>query len=78
MCNCDSCKLSRRVTELREYLVRTGAASVAHVETLDTLYSEYVHDGIDHEWLQAVVDNKWPTSEQHMLKMGWVRIKEEE
>lgn len=78
MCNCERCNLSRKVTALREHLVRSGASSVEHIETLDQLYSEYVHDSMDHEWLQAVVDNKWPSSGGYMKTKGWFREEEKE
>lgn len=71
MCECESCKLYLRVCSVREYLRSQGQDEL--LETLEELYSAYVHDGIDHEWLSAVVDNKWPSAEGHMKSKGWVR-----
>lgn len=71
MCDCESCKLGSRVTALRDYLVDQGQED--HLETIDDLYSENVHDRLDHDWLKAVVDNNWPSAEAYMKSKGWVR-----
>lgn len=71
MCDCKKCKLGRQVTALRDMLVDTN--SWPHVKTLDDLYSEYVHDSMDHDHLKAIVDNNWPSAEAYMKSKGWVR-----
>ncbi|QEG12341.1 hypothetical protein [Enterobacter phage vB_ExiM_F5M1E] len=76
MCDCESCKLGRRVTALRDYLVDQGQED--HLETINDLYSEHVHDGLDHDWLKAVVDNNWPSAEAYMKSKGWVREQKEQ
>ncbi|UTC25468.1 hypothetical protein P7_278 [Pectobacterium phage vB_PcaM_P7_Pc] len=71
MCDCERCKLGRRVKALLERLIETDSGR--HVETLDDLYSEYVHDSMDHDHLKAIVDNQWPSAEAYMKSKGWVR-----
>ena len=73
MCECESCKMGRSVADLRAYMTQGGVVSNIYVKTLDALYSAYVHEGMDHDWLKAVVDNNWPSSEAYMKSKGWVR-----
>lgn len=69
-CSCSSCKLGARVSALRLYLADQGEDD--HLETLDDLYSKYIHEGIDFGHLQAIVDKQWPDYAEHMKVKGWV------
>lgn len=73
MCECESCKMGRKVADLRAYMTQGGVVSNMYVKTLDELYSAYVHEGIDHDHLKAIVDNNWPSAEAYMKSKGWVR-----
>lgn len=76
MCDCEQCKLSRKVQSIRELLINLGQSE--QLANLDDLYSQYVHDSLDHDWLKAVVDNQWPSAESVMKGYGWVReVKDE-
>lgn len=72
MCDCEECQRGRRVTALREFLMKHSPESDL-LEGLDELYSTYVHDSEDHGVLKAIVDNQWPSAEGYMKAKGWVR-----
>lgn len=74
MCDCKECLRSRRVTKIRDYLRETGRHDL--LDSLDDLYSAYVHDGEDHGVLRAIVDVQWPSAEAYMKTKGWVRDRE--
>ncbi len=72
-CECEACNMGKRVKDLREFLDERFPDSLPHVQTLDDLYSQFVHDSLDHDVLKAIVDNQWPSAEAYMNSKGWVR-----
>ncbi|WWT49309.1 hypothetical protein [Escherichia phage vB_EcoM-LTH01] len=73
MCECDNCKLGKRIGDVREYLKDRPDL----VDTLDELYSEYIHVSTDLEWLENVVNKRWPNYQGCMKAYGWVEDKKE-
>lgn len=74
-CNCDSCKESRKFEAVISHLDKTG--EFVHAQFLQTLYSNYVHQSMDLEYMNLIRDNKWPSAEEIMAAYGWYRKDEE-
>lgn len=71
MCECEECKRSKRVGEIKSFLEAHDQKEL--VGHLEELYDTYAHDSMDHDMLKAVVENKWPSAEKRMRNWGWVR-----
>lgn len=65
-CNCDLCKMIGRFADIRAKLPADDA------QFLEDFVENYLEEGLDKEYYEAVIDGSWPGSVDIMR--GWIRM----
>ena len=65
-CQCDLCKMIGRFADIRAKLPADDA------QFLEDFVENYLEEGLDKEYYEAVIDGSWPGSVDIMR--GWIRM----